>query len=375
MTFSCQLDRADCLAFHRFRIVGPYLRGGSNVWAFRGFALLALALALVEWHNDHPPMVVGLLLSGVAMLLFPRVYWGIVLGRFRRMVNDPQNANTMGRKAMTLTPEGLHIAEPGVESNVTWANIIRAARTDDHIFLFSSTLQAVVIPRASLEGASFEAVWTQAITYLDDHRERGPRQGPESARPATMQGTPAMIFSYQLEEADWMAFNAHHRQHSKGHGRYRWLARFAVLPIPLFLVILGMVRPPTDWGLVVVFAGVGVICFLFYPRVLDNAALRQAGRAAGDPANLHCLGQKTVTLSPEQMHVQAAGEESTIAWSNVVKVERTDDHIFVYLSTIEAIVIPRASLEDASFDEVWTKVNAYLNGSRGNPDGRGSEWR
>ncbi len=360
MTFSYQLERADVLAFHRFRTIGSCLRGGSHAWMLRGLALLALALALVEWRTGDPPTVAGLLLFAVAILLFPRAYWALVLGRCRKAVDDPQNAFRMGRKTMTMTPEGLHIAEPGEESKLAWVNVIRVARTDDHIFLFVSTLQALVIPRASLEGASFEAVWTQAVTYLDDHHEGGARQGFEDTRPETTQGTPAVTFSYQLDEADWRTFSAHHRQHSQGHGQRRWLARFAVLSIPLFLMILGLVRPPMDWDLVAIFTAVGVIGFLFYPRILDSAAMRQAGRVASDPANVHCLGQKTVTLSPEGLQVRGVGVEASIAWTHVVKAERTGDHIFIYMSVAEALVVSRVSLEGATFDDLWIRVNEYL---------------
>lgn len=364
MTFSYRLDKADYLAFHRYRIAGMYLRGGSRVWSLRGFALLTFALALVEWHSGRPSAAAGLVMGGGATLLFPRVYWGLVVGRFRRIVNDPQNAHLLGHKTLTLTPEGLHIADAGGEGYLGWRNIVRAARTEDHIFLFFSIAQAVVIPRASLEGVSFEAVWTTAITYLDEHRGRGTRQGLEGTGPATIQGSPALVFSYRLDESDWTALGIHHRR-SKVQDRHRWLVRFAVLPIPLFLVILGMVRPPVNWDLVVLLMGLSVLCFLFYPRVLDKAALRQVEHIAGNSANAHCLGERRIALSPEWLHVQGSGVQSTIAWPSIVKAERTDDHIFIYVSTVEALIIPRVALTGASFDDVWTRVNEYLDHSRG----------
>jgi hypothetical protein len=363
MTFSYRLDKADYLAFHRYRIAGMYLRGGSRVWSLRGFALLTFALALIEWYSGRPSAAAGLVMGGGATLLFPRAYWGLVVGRFRRIVNDPQNAHLLGRKTLTLTPEGLHIADAGEAGYLAWGNIVRAARTEDHIFLFFSTLQAVVIPRASLEGASFETVWTTTTTYLDQHHEGGTRQGSESTGTATMRGTPGLMFSYQLEESDWTAFTVHHRR-SKVQGRHRWLARLAVLPIPLLLVILGVVRPPVNWDLVVLFLGLSVLCFLFYPRVLDKAALRQVEHIAGHSANVHCLGERRIALSPEWLHVQGCGVQSTFTWSSVVKAERTDDHIFIYMSTSEALVIPRASLDGASFEDVWTRANEYLHDSR-----------
>ncbi|HOH63233.1 MAG TPA: YcxB family protein [Sedimentisphaerales bacterium] len=347
------------------------MRGGSRVWALRGFALLTFALALIEWYSGRPSGAAGLAMAGGATLLLPRTYWGLVAGRFRRIVTDPQNAHLLGRKTLTLTPEGLHIADAGEAGYLAWGNIVRAARTEDHIFLVFSTLQAVVIPRASLEGASFETVWTTATTYLDRHHERGTRQGSESTATAAIQGTPASVFSYRLEESDWTAFTVHHRR-SKAQGRHRWLARFAVLPIPLLLVILGVVRPPVNWDLVVLFLGLSVLCFLFYPRVLDNAALRQAEYIAGNSANVHCLGERRIALSPEWLHVQGSGVQSTFTWPSVVKAERTDDHIFIYMSTSEALIIPRASLDGASFEDVWTRANEYLDHSRDNPKRQGS---
>jgi hypothetical protein len=161
-----------------------------------------------------------------------------------------------------------------------------------------------------------------------------------------MRGTPGLMFSYQLEESDWTAFTVHHRR-SKVQGRHRWLARLAVLPIPLLLVILGVVRPPVNWDLVVLFLG-----------------LRQVEHIAGHSANVHCLGERRIALSPEWLHVQGCGVQSTFTWSSVVKAERTDDHIFIYMSTSEALVIPRASLDGASFEDVWTRANEYLHDSR-----------
>lgn len=363
MKLSCQLERADYLAFHRYRLVGMYLPGGSRVWPLRGFALFACAVALVEWHNDHYPEAAGLVITGITMWLFPRIYWSLVARRFRRILDDPESARLMGGRTMTLTPSGLHVTEVGAASDVAWANIIRAARTDDHIFLFTSTVQAIVIPRASVGSAPFEAAWTQAITYLDDCHERGIAPDSDGLHPLALPGTPTLSFSYRLGAVDWTALSLYHRR-AQARRWHRWLAGIVVLPIPLLLVILGLIRPPVDWEPVVISTGVAVVCSLIYPSLFDNMVFRQAERLANDAANGHCLGPMSIGLSPEWLHVQGRGVASTIAWPNFVKAERTDEHIFIYLAAIEALVVPRGSLEGASFEDVWSTIDDYVNRGR-----------
>ena len=169
-----------------------------------------------------------------------------------------------------------------------------------------------------------------------------------------------MTFTYQFEPADWIAFNVHYLKNSRVHQRQRFWACFGVVVGFLALGLVVLLAREKDVGLAISLSVIGVVMFFAYPKVYDDSILKRIKKTVDDPDNAKTFGRETVTLTPEGFHTSRPGAEATIAWDNVLKLAETPDHIFLYLSAVNAIVIPRRSLEGASFEAAKRQLQQYM---------------
>ena len=169
-----------------------------------------------------------------------------------------------------------------------------------------------------------------------------------------------MTFSYDFNKADWMAFSEYYLRHSALHRRWRFWSRFGFVPVAILFLLGGFLDPQKDLGWVISFGIVGVVFFFAYPRVYDHQALTRVRKDIENPENAKAIGRQTMTLLPECIRVCGPGAESTVSWDRIVKVVGTEDHLFVHLSAAAAIVIPRLSLQGASFEEVKARFEQQV---------------
>lgn len=169
-----------------------------------------------------------------------------------------------------------------------------------------------------------------------------------------------MEFSYQFDESTWLAFNEHNLRYSPIHRRTRFWSRFVIIPIALVFIVHDYFAKDEVVGLTITFSVIAVFWFFLYPKVYNNSVMKKVKKIVRDEKNRSRFEKQTFEITPEHIHWFSAGGESTVNWDKIVSVTETDDYIFIYISTVEAIIIPHKSLEGASFEDVKSKVNEYF---------------
>jgi hypothetical protein len=168
-----------------------------------------------------------------------------------------------------------------------------------------------------------------------------------------------MTFECEFSPEDWLAFGVYDREHSRLCRRQRFWLRFAFTPIAAVFIGDALLYRQRDPGLAVLFLIVAVVWFFVYPAVYDDSIRKKMRKVVEDPRNTKLFGKQTTTLTPEHVHQGSPGGESTITWDNVIEVAGTKDYVFLYTSTVHAIVIPRLSLKGVSFEDVRIKCDEY----------------
>ena len=80
----------------------------------------------------------------------------------------------------------------------------------------------------------------------------------------------------------------------------------------------------------------------------------------GEGRNRTLFGKQRVTISPESISRSSDFDQTTIAWSAIERVVKDKDYVFVYTSSLTAIIVHRrAFADDVGFDEFVLKATGY----------------
>jgi hypothetical protein len=146
---------------------------------------------------------------------------------------------------------------------------------------------------------------------------------------------------YTLVTEDYVAFNAHVARTS-GPMRAQVVrlrvAGSVVVAVALVLVVGAFER---DWigGAVTGAIGAVVAWFVVPPlnRWLVDRTIRRF--AAGD--GLGPVGPVRLTIDEAGLREEMAGTTSTATWDRVERVDETDEHAFVFVGPVAAVVLPK----------------------------------
>lgn len=72
------------------------------------------------------------------------------------------------------------------------------------------------------------------------------------------------------------------------------------------------------------------------------------------------VGPQRQTFTEEQITSRSSVGSATLSWAAVERIAKTETHIFVYLSPVSAIMLPRRIFpSDAAYEECDTTLRQY----------------
>jgi|GEM_PF-3669058 len=149
-----------------------------------------------------------------------------------------------------------------------------------------------------------------------------------------------MKVKYQLSEEDYIAFNKYHLNHSKvGKQKLlivRWIGPVLFsCAVLLHALILGF-----DSIFMMVMMVMSVFWYYWYPARVEKEVGISVKKMLAEGDNKSFLAEQTLELLEIGAVLSNTFETQTMNWSTFIKVEKTDEHIFLFKSPIMAIVIP-----------------------------------
>ena len=174
-----------------------------------------------------------------------------------------------------------------------------------------------------------------------------------------------MTVEYERTIEDIIEFNLFHMSNSPSIRGQTLISQIIVLLLIFIgsLAIAPFFHPETRvlsyFDYIVAFV-VSIVGFFVVPH-FNRAEVRRAYRKASrEGDNKAILGLQTISLTPENVFIKTQGGESKYNWSSVDKVTQNDKYIFLYISSINAIVIPIKAFSDGkSLQEFLNYVNAH----------------
>ena len=161
-------------------------------------------------------------------------------------------------------------------------------------------------------------------------------------------GTREMEIKYNLKEEDYINFNLHHIQNSPSQRRIFNILRFVVPFLGGFIMYYIGTRQFKQPGIywVVIAVLFIVLWTIFYPRRHEKSIKRQVRKMLSEGDNTSLFVEKTLLLEEDSIEILAGPTSERILRNNVKDIKVYNDIVVIYLSSINAHIIPTRYLAD-----------------------------
>lgn len=168
-----------------------------------------------------------------------------------------------------------------------------------------------------------------------------------------------MNINYDLTKEDYIEYNLHFISTSQSMKKSIFIQRYIISLIFLvspFIAVKITNAPLTYW--IVVFIVVYVLWVAFYVRFLKRSVKKRIEKLVAEGKNTNIFGNHSLTLTEEGIIETSSSGEAKTNWSAVEKVYDTEKYLYIYISSINAYIIPvRAFKSLDEKNEFLRKIN------------------
>ena len=171
-----------------------------------------------------------------------------------------------------------------------------------------------------------------------------------------------MTINYQLTNSDFLEYQLYTSSKSELHKKRRFRSRI-IVPIIYVLFGLYLANKNGDNGIGIVFAGIGILWFVFYPLYSKWRYKNHFKKHVEE--NYKNRINKPVEIDFDENSVNAKDftSESKINGTELKELIETKDHFFIKLTTDLSLIVPKHSIENQmEFKKRVTELGAeYVN--------------
>ncbi len=171
-----------------------------------------------------------------------------------------------------------------------------------------------------------------------------------------------MTVQYEVTEYDISAFAIYLFDHSpvikRQFRKCNYISSIGVI-ITLFILLFTLFYRASPYGFTIALLTslmVGVTGFLFSIPIGRRGYVRKFKQIVFDGKKSK-REQTTVVLNEDGIHIQVESGESFIKWSAITDIKETDTHIFLFLSSTTALIVPkRASSTNETMQAFYARA-------------------
>jgi hypothetical protein len=158
-----------------------------------------------------------------------------------------------------------------------------------------------------------------------------------------------MQAEYSLTDDDLMALGRFQIAHSPVV-QERFRTRRWLYPAGLAILALGTYIVGGSPVLSLILLGLALLAFLLFPRYFDWIVERSIQRAVKRDSTPSSLARRRLIVTPEGLQQAQENNESSVTWAMVDSIDSGPAHTFISIDGTYSVVIPRARIEDGSYD-------------------------
>jgi hypothetical protein len=169
-----------------------------------------------------------------------------------------------------------------------------------------------------------------------------------------------MKIEYNFTKEAWFTFNESITFSSKKIKQTKTMMTFFLPVISLILVLIDLLNNTAQIPLWIFLGTVSILWVIFYPKRFTKRIKSNIKKQIDKPENNGLFGLYKTTFNEVEILTKTELSEATIKWSGIIKFEETDSYLYLYNTTLSAIVIPK-SLINGDIDEVIKHIKKYTN--------------
>ena len=157
-------------------------------------------------------------------------------------------------------------------------------------------------------------------------------------------------FTFVLTDEDYFEFNKHQVLTSPS-GKKNLAAYRLLLPLVMFIILLGFVVAKADTTLIVIeliWIVIMSILWLIFSKTLYMRALKKRIGALAKEGRLPYDKETTLTFDDEIMTEVTPEKETKTKYSMIERITTTDKAIYIHLGSVQAYIIPLKVFSDAA---------------------------
>ncbi|MEP6669882.1 MAG: YcxB family protein [Chthoniobacter sp.] len=168
-----------------------------------------------------------------------------------------------------------------------------------------------------------------------------------------------MKLSYEFDHDDWISFHRYHYSVSPTYRRMRNYARIMFPVAALFLIGTHYLNRGFDPVHIGLFTAVSVAWFFLYPLWVDRRVIRRTNQFLREGDSSGMFGRREIELLPDTVHIATTKGETTYKAAAITKVVETADALLLYVSSLQAVILPRRKLSPEEFQQAVSFAQQY----------------
>nr|WP_300003902.1 YcxB family protein [Tissierella sp.] len=175
-----------------------------------------------------------------------------------------------------------------------------------------------------------------------------------------------MELKFRLTEEDYINYNIEHAKRSPSIRKsilFQRLMGPAVFIIAPFVVAKYSEIPLWYW--ITLFGITTIVWLVFYPKYANWEMKTRLKKMMKEKNHESLLAERTLILTQDGITEESPGEKSSIIWEKIVSLEETEDYIHVYISPVEAHVIPKRVFKDQQSQSLFIEyINEHISSDK-----------
>jgi hypothetical protein len=156
-----------------------------------------------------------------------------------------------------------------------------------------------------------------------------------------------MKVQFELAKEDYIQYNLHYMRESEAIKKSFFIQRYVVSLIYLVLpFILVKVSDMPFRYLMIVFLVTYLIWVLYYPKYFASFTKKRLQKIINEGKNVSLFGARSISLDQGGIVESSNTGESKTSWTAVERVEETNKYIFIYVSSVNAYIVPARAFAD-----------------------------